>query len=109
MLNYSKPEENPSIPVQLTEAAFDEFILDQLPKRTCGPKYRLSRYKMFNYVVKFVYMGCQWKMLSLDKDEFEKTTFDLLYLPSSSLDFNPIEQDLAIIKKRRIFPLMVLH
>lgn len=34
MANYLKPEGNPSIPVQLTEAEFDEFILEHLPEKT---------------------------------------------------------------------------
>ena len=69
MPNHSITKGMPRIPVQLRQAEFEEFILDQLPKRTCGPQYKLSRYKMFNYVVKFVYMGCQWKMLPIDNDE----------------------------------------
>ena len=69
MPNPSKIKGMPQIPVQLTQADFEEFILDQLPKKISGPKYKLSRYKMFNYVLKFIYMGCQWKMLPIDKDK----------------------------------------
>ena len=69
MPNPSKIKGMPRIPVQLTQAEFEEFILDQLPKKISGPKYKLSRYKMFNYVLKFIYMGCQWKMLPIDKDK----------------------------------------
>ncbi len=69
MPNYLKPEGNPSIPVQLTESEFNEFILEHIPARTRGPKYKVSRYKVFNYILKFLYMGCQWKMLPIDKDE----------------------------------------
>jgi transposase len=69
MPNYSKPEGNPSIPVQLTESEFNEFILEHIPARTRGPMYKVYRYKVFNYILKFLYMGCQWKMLPIDKDE----------------------------------------
>ena len=69
MPNHLKPEGNPSIPVQLTESEFNEFILEHIPARTRGPQYKLSRYKVFNYILKFLYMGCQWKMLPIDKDE----------------------------------------
>jgi transposase len=69
MPNYLKPEGNPRIPVQLTESEFNEFILDHIPVRTRGPQYKVSRYKVFNYILKFLYMGCQWKMLPIDKDE----------------------------------------
>lgn len=69
MPNYSKPEGNPSIPVQLTESEFNEFILEHIPARTRGSQYKISWYKVFNYILKFLYMGCQWKMLPIDKDE----------------------------------------
>ena len=68
MPNYSKPEGNPSIPVQLTEAEFDEFILEHLPEKTRGPLYKVPRFKILNYILKLLYMGCQWKMLPIDKD-----------------------------------------
>ena len=37
------------------------------------------------------------------RDLFENSSFNLLYLPPYSPDLNPIEQDFAIIKKRRQF------
>lgn len=69
MPNHLKPEGNPSIPVQLTESEFNKFILEHIPTRTRGPMYKVSRYKVFNYILKFLYMGCQWKMLPIDKDK----------------------------------------
>ena len=69
MPNYLNPEGNIRIPVQLEESEFNEFILEHLPARTRGPLYKVSRYKIFNYILKFLYMGCQWKMLPIDKDE----------------------------------------
>jgi transposase len=69
MPNYLKPEGNPSIPVQLTEAEFDEFILEHLPEKTRGPLYKVPRFKVLNYILKLLYMGCQWKMLPIDKDD----------------------------------------
>jgi transposase len=72
MPNYSKLESNPRIPVQLTEAEFDEFILVHLPAKTRGPPYKIPRFKILNYILKLLYMGCQWKMLPIDKDDTEK-------------------------------------
>lgn len=69
MPNYSKPEGKSSIPVQLTEAEFNEFILEHLPAKTRRRRYKVARHKIFNYILKFLYMGCQWKMLPIDKDE----------------------------------------
>jgi transposase len=33
-----------------------------------GPAPKLSLYKIFNYVLKILYLGCQWKELPIDKD-----------------------------------------
>ena len=54
------------IPVQLTQKEFDEFICGAIPKPTRGPKAKVSRYKVFNYILKLLYTGCQWKELPID-------------------------------------------
>ena len=62
-------EGNRSIPVQLSESEFNEFILMHLPEKMQKRHYRISRHKIFNYILKFLYMGCQWKMLPIERDE----------------------------------------
>lgn len=37
------------------------------------------------------------------RELFENSDFNLLFLPPYSPDFNPIEQDFAIMKKRKIY------
>lgn len=61
-------EGNRSIPVQLSKSEFDEFILKHLPEKMQKRHYRVHRYKIFNYILKFLYMGCQWKMLPIERD-----------------------------------------
>ncbi len=61
-------EGNRSIPVQLSESEFNEFIFNHLPEKMQKRHYQVSRYKIFNYILKFLYMGCQWKMLPIEKD-----------------------------------------
>jgi len=61
-------EGNPSIPVQLSESEFNEFILKHLPEKMQKRHYRVPRFKIFNYILKFLHMGCQWKMLPIEKD-----------------------------------------
>ena len=34
-----------------------------------GPAPKLSLYKIFNYALKILYLGCQWKELPIDKDD----------------------------------------
>lgn len=56
------------IPVQLTLLQFNEFILKYLPKPKRGPLCKISFFKIFNYILKFLYTGCQWLSLPIDLD-----------------------------------------
>jgi transposase len=62
----SKPDDN-AIPVQLSEEEFEQFILPHLslPKR--GPRCKLGYHKPFNYILKVLYTGMQWKELPIDQ------------------------------------------
>ena len=57
------------IPVKLSEAEFNEFFLKHLPAKMQKRRYKVSRYKIMNYILKFLYMGCQWKMLPIEIDK----------------------------------------
>jgi len=62
----SKPNYN-AIPVQLSAEEFEKFILPHLslPKR--GPRCKLGYHKPFNYILKVLYTGMQWKELPIGK------------------------------------------
>ena len=68
MKKKSKTYIEPRIPVKLTEDQFNEFILRHLPIRKRGPRYKISDFKIFNYILYFLHTGCQWKMLPIDRD-----------------------------------------
>jgi Transposase and inactivated derivatives len=57
-----------TIPVQLTEAQFEQFILPHLslPKR--GPHCKIGYHRVFNYILTVLYTGMQWKQLPVIKD-----------------------------------------
>jgi transposase len=57
-----------TIPTQLELAEFEQFILPHLSPGSRGPAPKLSLHKIFNYVLKHVYLGCQWKELPIGKD-----------------------------------------
>ena len=57
-----------AIPTQLDLAAFEQFVLPHLSPGSRGPAPKLSLHKIFNYVLKHLYLGCQWKELAIDKD-----------------------------------------
>ena len=71
--NTSKVRKYKSIPTNLTEFEFNEFVLPHLSYATGkrGPKPEISAYKMFNYILYVLHSGCQWKLLQccIDKDE----------------------------------------
>ena len=56
------------IPTHLTSAQFTEFVLPHLPTGSRGPQPKLSQHKLFNYILKLLHIGCQWKELPIDKD-----------------------------------------
>jgi transposase len=57
-----------AIPVQVSAPEFAEFILPHLslPKR--GPQCKIGYHKPFNYLLKVLYTGMQWKELPIDQD-----------------------------------------
>jgi transposase len=69
MVKSLRVKQRRGIPVQLSEAEFNEFILKHLPDKMQKRHYRVSRHKIMNYILKFLYMGCQWKMLPIEKDK----------------------------------------
>lgn len=56
------------IPIQLTENQFHEFILEHLSTGSRGPDCNITMYKVFNYVLKVIHTGMQWKQLPIDKN-----------------------------------------
>ena len=58
-----------AIPTKLSEAQFEEFVLPHLSRGRRGPPPTLSLHKIFNYILKALYMGCQWMMLPIDSND----------------------------------------
>lgn len=56
---------NPSIPTQLSENLFNEFFWELIPVPQRGPKGEVPRWRIFNYILKLLYTGCQWKELPI--------------------------------------------
>ena len=57
------------IPTQLTLKQFEVFVLPHLYTGSRGPQPKLSLHVIFNYILKLLYMGCQWKELPIEKDQ----------------------------------------
>ena len=57
------------IPTFLTLEQFEEFVLPHLHIASRGPQPKLSLHLLFNYILKLLYLGCQWKELPIAKDK----------------------------------------
>ena len=64
----AKKREYNWIPTHVSPEFFNEFILGLLTKGSRGPKRKLSDFKIFNYILKFLHTGCQWENVPIDKD-----------------------------------------
>jgi len=60
------------IPVSLSENEFNAFILPHLSKGTRGPESKVSAHRLFNYILYFLYTGCQWSMIPIEKSKNSK-------------------------------------
>jgi hypothetical protein len=56
-----------AIPTRLGLALFEQFVLPHLSTGSRGPAPKLGLFKIFNYVLHLLYIGCQWKQLPIDK------------------------------------------
>ncbi len=57
------------IPTHLTIEQFEQFVLPHLYVGSRGPQPKLSLHTIFNYILKLLYLGCQWKELPIATDE----------------------------------------
>src|SRR3954447_6674303 len=57
-----------AIPTQLDFGVFEQFVLPHLSTGSRGPAPKLSLFKIFNYILQLLYLGCQWKELPIDRD-----------------------------------------
>ena len=55
------------IPTHLTLEQFEEFVLPHLHTGSRGPQPKLALHVIFNYILKLLYLGCQWKELPIKK------------------------------------------
>jgi transposase len=56
------------IPTELSLEQFRQFVLPHLTVGRRGPVPKLSLHALFNYILKLLYLGCQWKELPIAKD-----------------------------------------
>ena len=57
------------IPTNLTLEQFKELVLPHLHIGSRGPQPKLSLHAIFNYILKLLYLGCQWKELPIENNK----------------------------------------
>jgi transposase len=65
----AKSEQWQGIPTKLNCRQFEQFVLPHLSTGRRGPAPKLSLHAIFNYILHFLYMGCQWAELPIEKDQ----------------------------------------
>ncbi|MFX1764867.1 IS5 family transposase [Paraburkholderia sp. A1RI-2L] len=56
------------IPTRLSLEQFEQFVWPHLSLGRRGPSPTLALHKIFNYILQVLYMGCQWKMLPIERN-----------------------------------------
>jgi transposase len=56
------------IPTELSLGQFEQFVLPYLTAGSRGPASKLTAHAIFNYILKLLYLGCQWKALPIAID-----------------------------------------
>ncbi|HLX03835.1 MAG TPA: hypothetical protein VKS80_17140 [Trinickia sp.] len=94
--------------MELNDALFDEFVLPHLTRGRRGPVPRLPLYKIFNYILKMLYLGCQVESLrrsaKIIASAFISGLVHLFALPISCTMPDPIEignQLMAFLYRRK--------
>ena len=75
MSQTTEKQEKPNynvIPVQLSEKEFEKFILPHLSLPQRGPDCKIGYHKAFNYILKVLYTGMQWKELPIEQGPGDK-------------------------------------
>lgn len=57
------------LPTQVSRKDFNKFIDPYLSHGKRGPKPTISRYKIFNYILKVLHTGIQWSKLETYRNE----------------------------------------
>lgn len=58
-----------TLPVRVSRKDFNKYIDPYLSRSTRGPKTKISRYKIFNYILYVLHTGMQWRRLKTYHNE----------------------------------------
>jgi len=58
-----------TLPVRVSRKDFNKYIDPFLSRSSRGPKTKISRYKIFNYILYVLHTGIQWNQLKIYHNE----------------------------------------
>ncbi len=62
-----------ALPVKVGLADFNKYIDRHLSRGSRGPKTKVSRHKIFNYILFVLHTGCQWNRLPTYRHEISSS------------------------------------
>jgi transposase len=104
------------IPTELNEIHFTQFVLPHLSVGSRGPKCKISLHKVFNYILKVIYTGMQWKSLPIKLHENGKP--EIHYSRIFRIYQRWVEDDslakifnntVLLLSKNKLLDLTILH
>lgn len=57
------------LPTKISRKDFNKYIDPYLSKTIYGPPRKISRYKIFNYILFILHTGIQWRRLPIQRNE----------------------------------------
>lgn len=99
------------LPTSVGLADFRRYIDPYLSKGTRGPKPKISRYKIFNYILYVLHTGMQWDQLKTSRNELHWSNVYKRHLQWSKDGSyrNVFETSVATLFERNKLDLSVLH
>lgn len=67
--NYPQNKKWNNLPIKVGLADFNKYINPFLSRGTRGPKTKISRARIFNYILYVLHTGVQWNMLPIRRNE----------------------------------------
>jgi transposase len=65
----AESQQQQGIPTRLSCEQFRQFVLPHLTLERRSPAPKLTLLAIFNYILRLLYLGCQWKELPIEKDQ----------------------------------------
>ena len=66
---YPQEKKEPALPIKVSRADFNRYVNPYLSRGKRGPKTKIARHKIFNYILYVLHTGVQWNQLPIKRRE----------------------------------------